>query len=97
MKLGFGASFCLSMAIVGNMIRFSRVLGFGVARRRVTTMGSLYSKSENEIRNYYGTAKQTAAFRSASIMYMSTASTAAPAVAIKSIDFVEEAEPRAIS
>ena len=91
MKLEFGASFCLSMAIVGNMIRFSRVLGFGVARRRVATMGSLYSKSENEIGNFYGTAKQTAAFRSASIMYMSTASTAAPAVAIKSIDFVEEA------
>ncbi len=91
MKLEFGASFCLSMAIVGNMIRFSRVLGFGVARRRVPAMGSLYSKSETEIRSYYGTTKTTAAFRSASIMYMSTASTAAPAVAIKSIDFVEEA------
>jgi cysteinyl-tRNA synthetase len=76
------------MAIVGNMIRLSRVFGFGVARRRVAVMGSLHSRSEN---NFYAT-KTTALARSASIMYMSTtASTATPAVAIKSIDFVEEA------
>mmetsp|Transcript_18502 Transcript_18502/g.45826 ORF Transcript_18502/g.45826 Transcript_18502/m.45826 type:complete len:734 (+) Transcript_18502:141-2342(+) len=91
MKIEFGASFCLSMAIVGNMIRFSRVLGFGVARRRVPVMGSIYSKNENDFYTYRGPSRNTFASRSASIMYMSTASTAAPAVAIKSIDFVEEA------
>jgi len=87
MKLEFGPSFCLSMAIVGNMIRFSRVFGFGVARRRVPVMGSI--NSENNFYSY--TTRNNAAARSASIMFMSTASTAAPAVAIKSIDFVEEA------
>ena len=91
MKLEFGTSFCLSMAIVGNMIRASRVFGFGVARQRALMVGSRYAKNENDIYNYRGRMGNTAAARSASIMYMSTASTAAPAVAIKSIDFVEEA------
>lgn len=87
MKLEFGPSFCLSMAIVGNMIRFSRVFGFGVARRRVPVMASINSE-----KNFYSySTRSNTAARSASIMFMSTASTAAPAVAIKSIDFVEEA------
>ena len=91
MKLECGSSFCLIMAIVGNMIRASRVFGFGVARRRVAAMGSLHSQSENAF--YYPRAPMgnAAPTRSASIMYMSSASTATPAVAIKSIDFVEDA------
>jgi len=88
MKLGFGASFCLIMAIVGNMIRLNRVFGFGVARRRVAVMGSLRTESENGSFIQHASTRNTAPTRSASIMYTSTAT---PAVAIKSIDFVEEA------
>lgn len=79
------------MAIVGNMIRVSRVFGFGVARRRAAAMGSLHAKSENDFYYHRAPMGNTALAKSASIMYMSSASTATPAVAIKSIDFVEEA------
>lgn len=90
MKLDFGATSCLAMAIVGNMVRLPRVLGFGVARRRVAVMGSLQAKAEEKPISHHTPTGFSAPTRSASIMFMSTTSSATP-VAIKSIDFVEGA------
>jgi len=92
MKLDFGASFCLAMAIVGNMIHLSRVFGFGVARRRVAVVDLLHAKSKNSFCFHHTPTGNTApTIKSASIMYMSTMSTSTPAVVIKSIEFVEKA------
>lgn len=73
------------MAVVGNMIRLTRVSAFGVARQRLATTMTPRSVSSKIFpsfpRSFYDT--------KSAILYMST--TAAPSISIKSIAFVEEA------
>ena len=92
MKINFGASFCLTMATVGNMIRLSRVFGFGVAKRRATMVNPAHFRNKNDLN-----LGNNAMARSASILFMTTTSTPTPSIAIKSIDFVEEAVLDAIN
>jgi len=87
-------SSCLIMAVVGNMIRLSRVRGFGAARRQVVTMAPIRTSTATKDYSFYRSSTGNTAARStrsSSIMHMSTTSPSTPVVAIKSIDFVEEA------
>jgi len=97
-------SSCLIMAVVGNMMRLSRVRGFSAARRQVAAMAPVRASSaaKNLVFHRSSTCYAAAiATRSSSVRYMSTASTttstSAPAVAIKSIGFVEEAVLEALN
>ena len=91
MKLDSGSSFCLIMAIVGNMIRLSRAFGTRSARKGLVVMGSVNTESERSLFPNHISTKNIAPTKSSSILYMSTTSAATPSIGIKSIDFVEEA------
>lgn len=93
MNLGSGASYCLIMAILCDMIRLSRGFAFSSSRRRMVEMSLHHCKTTGGVSFQYvptGTRK-TFPTRSSSILSMSTTSAATPDVAVKSIGFVEDA------